>query len=65
MEMDDRTLDRLREMEPRAAYAAIKMAVLATPGGASSEDLQAAFDQVVQAGILTWDDIESFDENRP
>jgi hypothetical protein len=49
-------------MEPRAAYAAIKMAVLATPGGASSEDLQAAFDQVVQAGILTWDDIESFDE---
>ncbi len=62
MEMDDGTLDRLREMEPREAYAAIKSAVLASPGGASSEDMQAAFEQVVQAGILTWDDIESFDE---
>ncbi len=62
MEMDDRTLDRLREMEPREAYEAIKLAVLASPGGASSEDVQAAFEQVVQAGILTWDDIESFDE---
>jgi hypothetical protein len=62
MEMDDKTLDRLREMEPRAAYAAIKTAVLASPGGSSSEDLQAAFDQVVEAGILTWDEIESFEE---
>ena len=61
MEMDDPTLNRLREMAPRDAYESVKWAVLRSPWGSSSADLHAALEQVVQAGILTWDEIEAFE----
>lgn len=62
MEMDQRTLEHLRALAPRQAYEAIRRAVLANPWGSSSEDLRDAFEQVVEAGILTWDDVEAFEE---
>jgi hypothetical protein len=63
MEMDEQTLDRLRTLAPREAYESVRKAVLQNPWGASSEDLQAALEQAVEAGILTWEDVEGFEEH--
>ena len=61
MEIDDKSLEDLRNLGPRKAYEAVRRAVLQNPWGASSEDLEAALEQVVAAGILTWDDVERFE----
>ncbi len=63
MEMDDSSLESLRSLGPRKAYEAVRRAVLQNPWGASSEDLRSAVEQVVAAGILTWDDVERFEES--
>ena len=62
MEIDERSLEHLRSLDPRKAYEAVRRAVLQNPWGASSEDLEAALAQVIAAGILTWDDVERFEE---
>ncbi len=62
MEIDEGTLEDLRGLGPREAYEAVRRAVLQNPWGASSEDLRSALEQVVAAGILTWDDVERFEE---
>jgi hypothetical protein len=61
--MDDGTLDHLRTLDPRKAYETVKNSVLRNPWGASSEDLRAALDQMVAAGILTWEEVERFEES--
>lgn len=61
--MDDDTLEHLRTLEPRKAYETVKRSVLRNPWGASSEDLKAALEQMVAAGILTWDEVERFEES--
>ena len=63
MEMDERSLQSLRRLEPREAYESIRRAVLRNPWGASSEDMQGALEQVVEAGILTWEEIERFERS--
>ena len=62
MEIDERSLEHLRSLDPRKAYEAVRRAVLQNPWGASSDDMQSALEQVVAAGILTWDDVERFEE---
>ncbi|HEU4402243.1 MAG TPA: hypothetical protein VFT43_09070 [Candidatus Polarisedimenticolia bacterium] len=62
MEMDDKTIEELRLLEPRKAYDTVRRAVLQSPFGTSSEDLLAAMEQMVDAGILTWEQIEEFEE---
>jgi hypothetical protein len=61
MEMDPATVRSLKEMGPRRAYEAVKQAVLQNPWGASSEDLRSALGQAVEAGILSWEDVEGFE----
>jgi len=63
MEIDEASLEELRRLGPRKAYEAVRRAVLQNPWGASSEDLRTALEQVVEAGILTWDEVESFEES--
>ena len=63
MEIDDTSLEELRTLGPRKAYEAVRRAVLQNPWGASSEDLRSALEQVVAAGILTWDDVERIEES--
>jgi hypothetical protein len=63
VEIDEGSLEQLRRLGPRKAYEAVRRAVLENPWGASSEDMQAALEQVVAAGILTWDDVEKFEES--
>ena len=61
MEMDEQSLEQLRSLGPRRAYEAVRRAVLQNPWAASSEDLHAALQQVVAAGILNWDEVEQFE----
>jgi hypothetical protein len=61
MELDDMTLETLRELEPRKAYDAVRRAVQQSPWGSSSEDMLSAMEQMVEAGILTWAQIDQFD----
>jgi len=61
MQLDETSLEELRRLEPRKAYEAVRRAVLQNPWGASSEDLRTALEQVVAAGIMTWQDVESFE----
>ena len=61
MEMDEQSLEQLRGLGPRRAYESVRRAVLQNPWGASSEDLHAALQQAVAAGILTWDEVEQFE----
>jgi hypothetical protein len=63
MDIDEKTLESLRQLGPREAYDSIRQAVYRIPGGASSEDLLSAMEQMVDAGILTWAQIESFEES--
>jgi hypothetical protein len=61
MQLDETSLEELRRLEPRKAYEAVRRAVLQNPWGASSEDLRTALEQVVAAGIMTWEDVERFE----
>ena len=61
MEIDEGSLEELRSLGPRKAYEAVRRAVLRNPWGTSSEDLRSALEQVVAAGIMTWDDVEEFE----
>src|SRR5438093_1706267 len=61
MEIDETSLEELRSLSPRRAYEAVRRAVLQNPWGASSEDLRSALEQMVAAGILTWDEVERFE----
>jgi hypothetical protein len=62
--MDARTIEFLKTLEPRKAWEEVRRAVLKNPWGASSDDLRAALRQVVDAGILTWEEVEAFEESR-
>ncbi len=59
--MDEKSLQSLQRLGPREAYESIRRAVLRNPWGSSSEDMQSALEQVVGAGILTWEEIEHFE----
>ena len=61
MEIDRRTLEDLRDLDPRDAYETVRRAIHQLPGGASSEDFQSALEQLVGEGILSWDEIERFE----
>lgn len=62
MEMDEKSLQSLRRLEPREAYESVRRAVLRNPWGSSSEDMQSVLEQLVRAGVLTWAEIEQFEE---
>jgi len=54
------TIDRLRSMKPEKALEAAKNALYAT-GAAGSEDFQDVFRQLVEEGVLSWDQIQDLD----
>jgi hypothetical protein len=59
---DSETIARLRALGPRKAYEQVRSALHQTPGGASSEDFQQAFETLVDHGVLTWDLIEELEQ---
>lgn len=54
------TMERLRAMEPRAAYDTAREALLRL-GSAGSEDFLDLWQQLVDEGVLTWDQVEEFE----
>lgn len=60
VELAPETIERLRSMEPREALAAAQDALYAT-GSAGSEDFQDLYRQLVDEGVLNWDQIPGFD----
>ena len=59
-ELDPETLDRWRKLGPRAAFLEAREA-LHRLGATSSEDFLEAYEEMVREGVLTWEEIESFE----
>jgi hypothetical protein len=60
---DDDTLDRWRRLGPRATFEEARKALYRL-GASSSEDFRSAFEELVESGLLSWDDIEQFESGR-
>ena len=60
---DDRTLDRLQSLEPKDAFQAVQDAVFAMDD-VGSEDFLSACEQLVDRGILSWDQVEELETRR-
>jgi len=60
--LDSETIERLRQFSPRQAYLEVKSAIYAG-GASSSEDFVEAFDQLVEAGVLSWEEIEELEKD--
>jgi hypothetical protein len=58
--MDDETIGRLRKMPPETAFKVAKSFVY-SGREIGSEDFLDAYEQLVEHGILTWDQVEEFD----
>ena len=57
---DPETLDRIRMLPPRQAYEAVRGLVYQS-GSRTSEDFRDAFEELVEHGILTWEQVEEFE----
>lgn len=60
-EFDPQTLDRFRALEPRAVFEEVRDA-LYRRGAASSADFLEVYEELVSEGILTWEQIEGFED---
>lgn len=58
---DQKTLERFRQLTPRDAFWEVKTSIYRS-GAASSEDFHDAFDELVDAGVLSWEQIEEFEK---
>jgi hypothetical protein len=58
---DFETLEKLRALPPRDAYDVVKNA-LYKQGPTQSQDFLDAYEELVEEGILTWEQIEEFRE---
>jgi hypothetical protein len=60
-EIDAETLDRYRTLEPRAVFQEVRDA-LYRRGAATSADFLEVYEELVAEGILTWEQIEGFED---
>jgi hypothetical protein len=58
--LDPETLERLRTLPPREAFEECRRAVHRA-GRAGSEDFLEIYEQLVEAGIVSWEEIEGFE----
>ena len=58
---DSETIERWRRLGPAATYREAR-ASLFRQGASSSEDLLDAFEDLVERGLLSWEDIEQFEK---
>ena len=63
LKFDPETLERFRSMTPKQIYSAVNEAVHKAPGSPGSEDFLDALDSLVDEGILSWDQIENFEDD--
>lgn len=57
---DAQTLARFRELSPRAAFEETRRIVYLS-GATMSDDFRDAFEELVENGILTWEQVEEFE----
>lgn len=60
LEFDRETIERYRSLPADEAFEQVRSAVYRT-GSVGSEDFLEAYEQLVREGVLTWEQIESFD----
>jgi hypothetical protein len=60
---DDKTLERLRSLDPDEAFREVRNAVYAHDD-VGSEDFLSAYEQLVERGILSWEQVEELEERR-
>ena len=58
--LDNETLERLRELSPREAFRNVTDTIYRA-GGVSSDDFLDVYEQLVDAGILSWEEIEQLE----
>lgn len=61
VEFDEETLERLRRLPRPAAFDAARAALWGC-GPVGSEDFLEAYAQLVEQGILSWDEIDQFEQ---
>jgi hypothetical protein len=59
---DPDTLDRLSKKPPRKAFEEVKSAIYQS-GPVSSEDFRSAFEELVNSGLLTWEQIDQYEQD--
>lgn len=59
-ELDPETLERFRTLSPKEVFEQSRHAVYRA-GRVSSEDFMDVYEQLVDAGILTWEQIDAFE----
>ena len=57
--LDRETLERLRSLPPKEAFRSATDAVYRA-GAVGSDDFLDVYEQMVDAGILSWEEIEEF-----
>ncbi len=57
---DSETLDLLRGLPPRQAFDTVKDMVYRS-GASTSEDFREAYEDLVEHGILTWEQLDEFE----
>ena len=57
---DPETLEAFRTLSPRQAYDRVKNIVYRS-GARTSEDFREAYEELVEHGILTWEQLEEFE----
>ena len=60
LRLDEETIERLRSLGPEKAVFVARDAVFATEE-AGSEDFLDLYEQLVEEGILSWDQVEQYD----
>lgn len=60
---DPDTIERFKLADPRTAFWEVKSTIYRM-GAATSEDFLNAFDELVDAGVLSWEQIEEFERSR-
>ena len=59
--LDTETIERLSSLSPKDAIREVKSAMY-RGGATTSDDFHEVFEQLVDAGVLTWDEIDRLDE---
>lgn len=56
--LDPETVERFRHLAPREALAELRLALFRA-GAMGSEDFLDVIEQLVEAGVLTWADVDA------
>jgi len=59
--LDPESLERLQLMPPEQRLETVRTVCYKAPGGGGSDQYVEMLEELVELGILTWDEIEAFE----